>query len=118
MDVFLNGHMGHALYEGTATNNSVIIELKGDGVNTNTSAIGSTVELKLGTGLTQTKTVLGGRGCCENDMLPLHFGLGSEDQFDIKVSWTSGKTCAFNNLNAEDKQFYKVFEKGCSLTSY
>lgn len=118
LDVILNGHFSHALYQGSTSNNSVIIEIIGDGVNTNTSAIGSTVELVLNTGMRQTKTVLGGRGCCEHDMLPLHFGLGNENEFDIKVDWTSGKSCKFENLNADNKKYYKVWEKDCRVFSY
>jgi len=48
MDVFLNGHIGIALYEGIVIgNHSIIVELVGDGVNTNTSAIGSRVMFPL-----------------------------------------------------------------------
>jgi len=117
LDVFLNGHMGIALYEGFNLNNSVVIELVGDGINTNTSAIGSRVELTT-KNLKQIRDVSGGKGCCENDMLPLHFGLGKESAFEMTVKWTSGETCTYKNLNAEDKRIYKVWEKGCEVFSY
>jgi hypothetical protein len=117
MDVFLNGHIGLALYEGFNLNNSVVIELVGDGINTNTSAIGSRVEVKTES-KHQIREVLGGKGCCEQDMLPQHFGLGSESIFNMTVKWTSGKTCTFEKLNAEDKRIYKIWEKGCEVFSY
>ena len=117
LDFFVNGHFGNAIFEGFNTNNSVIIELVGDGKHTNTSAIGSRAKLKTKS-RTQTRYVIGGKGCCENDMLPLHFGLGEEKKFELIVTWTSGNICRFNNLNAGEKRFYKVLEKGCEVSSY
>jgi hypothetical protein len=117
LDFFVNGHFGNAIFEGFNTNNSVIIELVGDGNNTNTSAIGSRTELKTDS-KTQTRYVIGSKGCCENDMLPLHFGLGKEKKFELTVTWTSGNICRLNDLNAAEKRFYKVLEKGCKLFSY
>lgn len=117
LDVFLNGHIGIALYEGFNLNNSVVIELVGDGINTNTSAIGSRVDLTTDN-INQTKEVSGGKGCCEQDMLPLHFGLGKETQFNMVVNWTSGKSCKFENQNADDKKYYKIWEEGCKIFSY
>ncbi len=118
LDLILNGHYRHALYKGSTQNRSVIIQLIGDAVNTNTSAIGSVAELFLDTGIRQTKTVSGGRGCCEHDMLPLHFGLGKEKAFALTVTWTNGAKCNFNNLSAEENKFYKVYQKGCRMDSY
>ena len=116
LDVFLNGHIGQALYRGFNINNSFTVELIGDGINTNTSAIGSRVIVKSGS-TDQVKEVSGGKGCCEQDMLPLHFGLGKESAFEMAVKWTSGKTCTYNNLNVEDARIYKIWEKDCVVFS-
>lgn len=117
LDVFLNGHIGMALYRGFNINKSFTIELVGDGINTNTSAIGSRVIVK-SVSIDQVKEVSGGKGCCEQDMLPLQFGLGKENAFDLKIKWTSGATCSYNNLNVEDARIYKIWEKDCKVFSY
>jgi len=117
LDVFLNGHIGIALYEGFNLNNSVIIELVGDGINTNTSAIGSRVELTTKS-VRQTREVAGGKGCCESDMLPIHFGLGEETQFNLIVDWTNGEKCKYQDLRVENGLYYKVSQKGCEMFSY
>ncbi len=117
MDVFINGHMGIALYQGSNQNNSVVIELVGDGINTNTSAIGSRIEVKTES-KTQLREILGGKGCCENDMLPAHFGLGKENEFALTVTWTNGSKCNYQKLNAGERNFYKIFQKECHLESY
>lgn len=117
LDVILNGHLGTALYEGFNTNNSVVIELVGDGNTTNTSAIGSKAELKTES-KNQIRHVIGGKGCCENDMLPLHFGLGLESEFSLTVTWTSGDKCNFTDLNAYDKRNYKVYQEDCRIYSH
>lgn len=117
MDVFLNGHIGIALYEGSNQNNAVVIELVGDGINTNTSAIGSRVELKTDA-TKQVRQILGSKGCCENDMLPAHFGLGDETGFDMVVEWTNSEKCSFENLSVENARYYKVNQKNCELFSY
>jgi len=115
LDLVLNGHYGHALYQGSMSNNSVIIVLRGDGTTTNTSAIGVSAVLTLHSGLKQTKTVLGSRGRGENDMLPLHFGLGQETEFGITVTWTNGDKCSFEKIDAKDNRFYKIYQKGCRI---
>jgi len=117
MDVFLNGHIGLALYEGFNLNNSVVIELVGDGINTNTSAIGSRVEVKTES-KHQIREVLGGKGCCEQDMLPLHFGLGKETRFDMIIHWTNGEKCEFKDLDIHNALFYKVKQENCDVFSY
>lgn len=115
MDVFLNGHLGEALMEnsGTATN-FLVIELVGDGVFTNISAIGSRVEASTSSG-SQIREVSGGRGCCEQDMLPVHFGLGDEEEADIRVEWPSGAACVFNNVDVQGGRRFLIFEEGCDM---
>jgi hypothetical protein len=114
MDVFLNGHLGEALMENSGTpNNFLIIELVGDGVSTNTSAIGTRVEVSTSSS-SQIREVSGGKGCCEQDMLPLHFGVGSEGEVDIGIEWTSGAVCDFNNVDVQGGRRFLISEEGCS----
>jgi enediyne biosynthesis protein E4 len=123
MDVFLNGHRnlnepGTALMENSGTpNNFLIIRLIGDGLNTNTSAIGTRVEVSTSSG-TQIREVSGGRGCCEQDMLPLHFGVGREKNVDILVKWTSGKECPFSNVDVQGGRMFSISEKGCIINPF
>jgi len=117
MDVFLNGHIGIALYEGFNTNNSIIVELVGDGLTTNTSAIGSKAFVET-SGKKQVREVSGGRGCCEQDMLPLHFGLGEDSEFSLKIRWTNNDVCEFDNLSVKNGLYYKIMQEECDLFSY
>jgi hypothetical protein len=115
MDVFLTGHIGTALMKSSGNNaNYLILKLRGDGSLTNTSAIGTRVELRTSSGI-QIREVSGGRGCCEQDMLPLHFGLGKEKRVDILVKWTSGKQCSFNGVNVDGGKVLKLSEEACDL---
>jgi len=117
MDVFLNGHFEKALTENSGTsNNFLVIELIGDGVSTNTSAIGTRVEVATSRGV-QIREVSGGRGCCEQDMLPLHFGVGGEDQVDIRVEWTGGAICLFNGIDVKGGRMFLISEDGCGILS-
>ncbi|NIT12919.1 MAG: hypothetical protein GTN99_01335, partial [Candidatus Dadabacteria bacterium] len=89
----------------------------GDGINTNTSAIGSRVVVT-SNNIKQVREVSGGKGCCENDMLPIHIGLGDDEQFDMLIEWTKGEKCTFSNLSVDNAIFYKVSQKNCTLFSY
>jgi hypothetical protein len=118
MDVFLNGHNGTALMENSGTpNNSLIIRLIGNGHTTNTSAIGTRVQVST-PNEKQIREVSGGRGCCEQDMLPLHFGVGNQRQADIHVEWTDGEVCTFNNVDVGDGGMFSISENGCSVIPF
>ncbi len=115
MDVFLNGHIGIALMESSGnSNNFIIIELIGDGVLTNTSAIGTRVRVST-PGRVSIREVSGGKGCCEQDMLPLHFGVGEATQADLRVDWSSGEVCSFTNLDVRGGRRFILFEDQCDL---
>jgi len=64
------------------------------------------------------RQILGGKGCCENDMLPAHFGLGEETRFDVVVEWTNSEKCIFKDLSVENGLYYIVSQKGCEMFSY
>ncbi|MGQ0794071.1 MAG: CRTAC1 family protein [Deltaproteobacteria bacterium] len=115
MDAFLNGHLGEALADnGGNSNNYVIVKLVGDGDATNASAIGSRVQITTSAG-SQIRSVSGGKGCCEQDMLPLHFGIGSLTQVNIAVEWTSGAVCNFTSVFIGDGRIISISEQGCQL---
>ena len=113
MDVFLNGHNGKPLMENSGTpNNFLIIKLVGKKLMTNTSAIGTRVKVTSSKGA-QIREVSGGRGCCEQDMLPIHFGTGNEIEVDIQVQWTDGDESNFPNVNVEGGCLFLISEDEC-----
>ncbi|HLE24306.1 MAG TPA: ASPIC/UnbV domain-containing protein, partial [Thermodesulfobacteriota bacterium] len=118
MDVFLNGHSDKPLMENSGTqNNFLIIKLVGNGEKTNISAIGTRVEVSSSKGI-QVREVSGGRGCCEQDMLPLHFGVGNENVVEIQVQWTDGEICTFSNVNVEGGPLFQISESNCTISEF
>ncbi len=115
MDVFLNGHIGTGLMKNSGnTNKSITLKLVGDGLKSNSSAIGARVEVVAGSNK-QTREVSGGRGCCEQDMLPVYFGLGNNDTVDVNIKWPSGKTCSFNDLSVAEVNHFTIHEIKCDI---
>lgn len=117
IDLIANGHLGGGLYMNSGNgNNNIVANLVGNGTTTNSSAIGSkvTVTTKLGN---QYKTVSGGRGCCEQDMLPLHFGLKKETEADIVVSWTDGTECKADKMAVDGNFYITITQEGCDIKS-
>lgn len=115
MDVFLNGHIGTGLMKNSGnSNNSVTLNLIGNSLVTNTSAIGARVEIVSGDE-TQVREVSGGRGCCEQDMLPVYFGIGQNKSIDIKVKWPSGETCLFKDIMVDKVSRYTIHELKCDI---
>jgi len=118
MDVFLNGHSDKPLMENSGTqNNFLIIKLIGNDLTTNTSAIGTRVEVTTSKGI-QIREVSGGRGCCEQDMLPLHFGVGNENVVEIQVQWADGEICTFSNVNVEGERLFQISESNCTISKF
>jgi hypothetical protein len=115
MDVFLNGHLGTALMKNSGnSNNSVTLNLIGSGLLSNSSAIGARVEITNTEGV-QVREVSGGRGCCEQDMLPVYFGVGQDDTIDVNVKWPSGRTCSFKDLSLEKVNHFTIHEIKCDI---
>lgn len=115
IDVFLNGHAGGFLMKnGGNSNNSVTIGLVGDGLLSNRSAIGARVGVSTPEGV-QIREVSGGRGCCEQDMLSLYFGVGKEKVVDIDVEWPSGKVCSFDNIPVDKNKEFAIHEIKCEI---
>ena len=115
MDVFLHGHLGSALYQNSGNdNNNVVIELRGNGITTNTSAIGVRVDLITSVG-TQSRVVSGGKGCCEQNMLPVHFGVRRDSDVDIFVEWTNGDSCFFGDILVEGGVQLLISQDFCNM---
>jgi enediyne biosynthesis protein E4 len=90
LDVILTANNGPARLlrnEGGTGNHWIRLELVGDGVRSNRSAIGAQVTVEAG-GLTQRREVLAGRGYLSQSELPLTFGLGKCATIDrITIQW-------------------------------
>ena len=115
VDVALNGHAGVVLMKNKgSSNNSITLKLEGDGKKSNRSAIGTRVKVS-GPAGDQIREVSGGRGCCEQDMLPLYFGLGKSDTVDIDIAWPSGEVCSFKGIAADKVREYTISEKKCGI---
>lgn len=118
MDVFLNGHIGTGLMRNSGNrNNNVIIKLVGNGSTVNVSAIGSRVLLKSSRG-NQLREVSGGAGCCEQNMLPVHFGVGRDSEADIVVKWTDGELCTFKDIEIMSNTRLKIHRNDCKIEKF
>ena len=80
----------------------------------NSSAIGARVEV-IGTEGIQVREVSGGRGCCEQDMLPVYFGVGQNNTVDVNIKWPSGRTCSFKDLSLENVNHFTIHEIKCDI---
>ena len=116
LDVFLNGHIGTGLMKNSGNKNkSIMLKLIGSGLQTNKSAIGARVKLSSASG-TQYREVSGGRGCCEQDMLPVYFGLGNDGgPVDINVKWPGGGDCTFKDVKIEKINMFTINEIKCDI---
>ncbi len=115
IDVFLNGHIGTGLMKNSGnSNNSITLNLVGNGLTSNSSAIGARVEVVTGKDR-QVREVSGGRGCCEQDMLPVYFGVGKNDVVDLNVKWPSGNLCSFNDLSVDEINHFTIHEVKCDI---
>lgn len=115
MDVFMIGHLGTGLFRNSGNENTnITIELVGNGITTNASAIGSRVYVGDSLGL-QSREVSGGRGNAEQDMLPVHFGIGTDTLVDIMVEWTDGTICDFSDTEIEGNTRFVVIQEECEL---
>ncbi len=115
MDGFLTGHIGNALLQnGGTSSNFLVLELVGDGVSTNRSAIGARVEILSSLGM-QVREVSGGKGRCEQDMLPVHFGAGMDKTADIIIRWNAEDECSFQDVNIDGGRIFVVFQENCRI---
>jgi hypothetical protein len=93
-------------------NRRVRLDLRGDGVRSNRSAIGAVVTVEAG-GKTLTRQVTGGRGYLSQSELVLHVGLGSAAKADRVIVRWPGKdagTETWANLDADRVHILKQGE--------
>lgn len=90
LDVVLVGNGGPARLlrnDGGTGHHWVRLNLHGDGVHSNRSALGARVTLEAG-GQTQVREVSGPRGYLSQSELPVTFGLGTVDKIDkVTIRW-------------------------------
>ena len=75
----------------TSSNNWLRVKLVGDGLNVNTTALGTIVRAELGNGTIVTRQVEGSTGRANQNEQTLHFGLGSfSSQVPLEITWLDG----------------------------
>jgi len=99
-DGFLDLFVAGRLFENQGNNYRWLkVQLRGDGIQINRSAVGAQVRIHLG-GETLSRQVetATGRGN-QNDMI-LHFGLGDrEGPFDLEIFWPDGSLSTLEGVN-------------------
>jgi len=100
MDVFLGGkNRSHLFCNQGNENHWIELRLEGDGCDV--SAIGARVTLDYGSG-SQIREVSGGRGPAVQDMMMVHFGLGSYDgKVSVSIQWPDGRSGFYTGLKAD-----------------
>ncbi|MBI82146.1 MAG: hypothetical protein CMJ81_03030 [Planctomycetaceae bacterium] len=94
---------GGSLYTNDGNfNNWLRVKLAGDGVNVNTTALGSVVRADLGGGTILTRQVEGATGLANQNEQTLHFGLGSfSGKVPLEITWLDGSV---HTLEVEPNQ--------------
>lgn len=94
------GSSGNQLFQNMGNTNNWI-GFKLIGTKSNTSAVGSKIEIEYGNGLYQQDVISAGTGFAGANTLNVHFGLADHDVISLlRVSWPSGQVETFNNLSA------------------
>ena len=91
---------GGSLYTNDGNfNNWLRVKLTGDGVNVNTTALGTIVRADLGNGSILTRQVEGATGLANQNEQTLHFGLGSfTGKVPLEITWLDGTQENFDGL--------------------
>jgi hypothetical protein len=99
-----NGGQARLLHNDGGTGNHCLrLVLKGDGIKSNTSAIGARVRLTAGKTVL-VRDVAGARGYLSQSELPITFGLGKTTRIDrLEIRWpgVKGGTQVLENLEAD-----------------
>jgi hypothetical protein len=116
LDVVLTENGGPARLlrnEGRTGNHWIRLTLEGDGIRTNTSAIGARVKLKAG-GKVQHREVTSARGYLSQSELTLTFGLGKATKVDeVEILWPgqNGGRQVLRNLRVDRPHPIKQAER-------
>lgn len=65
----------------------------------NVDAIGSWVEVKIGSATLQSEVTIGG-GHASGELVPIHFGLGNAEGVEIRVIWPDGEVGSWHHVDA------------------
>ena len=102
---------GNRLWENSSSTNGnhwLKLNLAGDGLSVNKSAIGSKVKINVG-GETLIRQISGGAGGGFQNDLAVHFGLGSQSgPVDVQIIWADGTTQMLNGL-AVDNTYSRTY---------
>ena len=91
-----NNNHEPTLYFNELAGASNWIAMKLEGTQSNRSAIGTQVRVRVGDKL-MTRQVEGGSGFSAQAMLPVHFGLGQNQTVDeVEITWPSGQVHSYN----------------------
>jgi hypothetical protein len=98
--------------QGGTGHHWVRLELEGDGVRSNKSAIGARVTLTAG-GKTQVRFVTSARGYLSQSELPITFGLGKTDKIDrVEIRWPGrGGVQVLQDLAVDNTVPHRITQK-------
>ena len=115
LDIYL-GNMGgdestgtNRLFQNTCTNGNNWIIIKTVGTESNSDGIGARITSTSASG-EQMREVRSGSTHHSNNMIPVHFGLGSDTQTDIEITWPSGTVQNVSFNSEEINQVQTVIE--------
>lgn len=97
------------LFRNISANNNSWVQVLLKGTESNIEGIGAQVIVTAG-GIRQLREQNDGIHRWSQNLKRLHFGLGNAREFDIEVSWPSGRVDRFNGVAANE--FYNIVEGG------
>ena len=99
----------------TSSNNWLRLKMVGDGVNVNTTALGTVVRADLGDGSILMRQVEGATGRANQNEQTLHFGLGSfTGKVPLEITWLDGSV---HTLEVDPNQTVELSYSGLSVTT-
>jgi hypothetical protein len=105
------------VYRNTTTNDNYWVVIKVNGFHPNPDAIGARVRLFAG-GLVQMREVSGGSGFGSQNMLPLHFGLGTASVIDsVIITYPGAHIPPIKYYDLDPNQIYELPEIIIDLAS-
>ncbi|MFC2076467.1 FG-GAP-like repeat-containing protein, partial [candidate division KSB1 bacterium] len=107
LDLYIANTATNILYKNNESGNHwIVLNLRG--VDSNRSAIGTSVRVKTDPD-NQLRQVSGGSGWASQDMLPVHFGLGSGASIDsVIIRWPTGAEQVLTGLAVD--QYLEITE--------
>ena len=96
---------GGRLYVNNGNDNHWLeVQLRGNGVNVNRTAIGAQARIDLGGGIVLTRQVEGGTGEGNQNDIILHFGLGARTApISLQLRWPNGTTQTVEDISVDQR---------------